>query len=120
MDCSKKEIIAPLEKLTGDVADWADTLPEVSTVYIFGSRVRGDHRQDSDVDLHIEIILGVPFPRWGEENRNNFANLRRVLPGELSLHQDANDVALPYIKKGEHKYRCRKVICVVTPKKSEI
>ncbi|QLC23839.1 nucleotidyltransferase domain-containing protein [Parasphingopyxis algicola] len=32
---------------------WAATHPEISQVYLYGSRARGDHRPDSDIDLAI-------------------------------------------------------------------
>ena len=43
-----------LTELAGIVADWADGCPGVERVFLFGSRVRGDHRPDSDLDLAIE------------------------------------------------------------------
>jgi predicted nucleotidyltransferase len=34
------------------LAEWAADAPV--TVYLFGSRARGDHRPDTDVDLYIQ------------------------------------------------------------------
>ena len=45
---------AGLTELAGIVADWADGCPGVGRVFLFGSRVRGDHRPDSDLDIAIE------------------------------------------------------------------
>jgi predicted nucleotidyltransferase len=35
----------------GIPADWIEPAPGAPAVYLFGSRVRGDHRPDSDVDV---------------------------------------------------------------------
>lgn len=40
---------------------WAKTTPEVVNVWIFGSRVRGAHRPDSDVDVAVEHDAGEDF-----------------------------------------------------------
>jgi hypothetical protein len=40
-----------LEALAEILAEWIDSAPAIPTVYLFGSRVRGDHRPDSDVDI---------------------------------------------------------------------
>jgi Polymerase beta, Nucleotidyltransferase len=42
-----------LRHLAETVAQWADKTPGLRVVHLFGSRVRGDHRPDSDVDLCI-------------------------------------------------------------------
>jgi len=34
---------------------WAARAPEVQYLAVFGSRVRGDHRPDSDLDIAIEV-----------------------------------------------------------------
>ena len=56
--------------------------------YIYGSRVRGDHRPDSDVDLYIRITPEVTN-RSGdwfiEQNETDFATLKAVLPGRLEI-----------------------------------
>jgi predicted nucleotidyltransferase len=37
------------------IAEWLDSAWGVPIAYLFGSRVRGDHRPDSDVDLRLYI-----------------------------------------------------------------
>ena len=39
------------------LADWA--AGQSITVHLFGSRVRGDHGPDSDVDIYIQIERGT-------------------------------------------------------------
>ena len=50
------DVVSPpsLTELIRVVADWADGCPGVGRVFLFGSRVRGDHRPDSDLDVAIE------------------------------------------------------------------
>jgi predicted nucleotidyltransferase len=38
------------------IAQWAERHPEIKRVYLYGSRARGDHHPDSDIDLAIEVI----------------------------------------------------------------
>jgi predicted nucleotidyltransferase len=38
------------------IVDWAKRHPEIQKVYLYGSRARGDHRPDSDIDLGIEMV----------------------------------------------------------------
>jgi predicted nucleotidyltransferase len=42
-----------LANLVDDLLPWAASMSSV-TFYIYGSRVRGDHRADSDVDIHFD------------------------------------------------------------------
>jgi predicted nucleotidyltransferase len=44
---------AELVALAEILADWVEPAPSVPAVYLFGSRVRGDHRHDSDVDVRL-------------------------------------------------------------------
>ena len=51
-----------LRSLAASIADWAH---EDATVHLFGSRVRGDHKPDSDVD--VVIVFSRPtdeLVRW--------------------------------------------------------
>jgi hypothetical protein len=68
--------------MVATLADWAH--PHI-TIYLFGSRVRGDHRPDSDVDVVIvedessyELVVW-----WTRENGNLFADIDAKLPGTL-------------------------------------
>ena len=38
---------------------WAAEKPLVKRLWLFGSRVRGDHRPDSDVDVAIELDMSA-------------------------------------------------------------
>lgn len=41
------------------LSTWAVKKPLVNRLWLFGSRVRGDHRPDSDVDVAIELDMAV-------------------------------------------------------------
>jgi Nucleotidyltransferase domain len=95
-----------LQELGSKIADWAH--PEL-IVYVFGSRVRGDHAPNSDVDIH----FGLPsnpsreFTLWwtGQHNQD-FSDLKKVLPGPLRiLERDAP--LCPEIEGGRVVHECR-------------
>jgi predicted nucleotidyltransferase len=44
--------IEPIKQI---IADWASKEPLVKRVYIFGSRTTNDNREDSDIDVAVEI-----------------------------------------------------------------
>jgi uncharacterized protein len=37
------------------IVEWAGNHPAIKRVYLYGSRARGDHHADSDIDLGIQI-----------------------------------------------------------------
>jgi predicted nucleotidyltransferase len=45
-----------LDYIATVLARWAAQHPEVHRIYIFGSRARGDHRPDSDLDIAVELV----------------------------------------------------------------
>jgi predicted nucleotidyltransferase len=44
-----------LHALAEILAKWIEPVPGIPAIYLFGSRVRGDHRQDSDVDVRLYL-----------------------------------------------------------------
>ncbi|MCC8948208.1 nucleotidyltransferase domain-containing protein [Bradyrhizobium sp. Arg62] len=70
-----------LQRVMEILAEWAADAP--LTIYVYGSRVRGDHRPDSDVDLYAAYIDGqeVAGDQWYERERaTDYAKLRKCLP----------------------------------------
>lgn len=114
-------VTAELQSLAEILSEWIDAAPGVSAVYLFGSRVRGDHRPDSDVDvrLFVEDMKPDPVtvPWWMEQNETDFADVKSRLPGPLAIHRDTPDNADPYIRAGKQVLIVGKVICVWTPPK---
>lgn len=43
-----------------NIVDWAGSRAEIRRVWLYGSRARGDHRADSDIDLAIEFETDDP------------------------------------------------------------
>ena len=81
---------AALDELTAlmeTISAWSSQAKGL-VFYIYGSRVRGDHRPDSDVDLYIRITADVDDPTgdwFCEQNKSDFATLNEALPGRLEL-----------------------------------
>jgi Nucleotidyltransferase domain len=101
------------------IADWSAPAQDI-TFYLFGSRVRGDHRPNSDVDLHYVL---PPNPTrettlwWTYQNSVvDFASLRKALPGPIKwLEQHA-----PFrsqVEQGKVVHQDRNVACVWLPPK---
>lgn len=45
-----------------DLASTANAHPEVAALWLYGSRARGDHREDSDYDLAVAFCNWEPAP----------------------------------------------------------
>lgn len=43
-----------IEAMTTAVAKWASTQPLIRKAYLFGSKVRGTHKPDSDLDVAVD------------------------------------------------------------------
>src|SRR5829696_1722373 len=90
---SKMAVVTELGELARVLADWAAGCPGFWPIYLYGSRVRGDHRPDSDVDLRIfrENYKGddLTLEWWVRETSSGHADLQRRLPGLLHLRIDS-------------------------------
>ncbi|GGJ04563.1 nucleotidyltransferase domain-containing protein [Neoroseomonas lacus] len=53
----------PIEAILSAEADWARLEPLIRFVWLFGSRARGDHRPDSDIDLAVSHDIDPEFLR---------------------------------------------------------
>lgn len=77
-----KRIIYALQK-------WASKRPEVVRVLVYGSRVRGEQREDSDLDVAIELIKSnkgdTPFAIWLHESTDWQMELQSFVPWRLHL-----------------------------------
>ena len=92
-------------------------------VYLFGSRVRGDHRLDSDIDLRIfvdELELDAQTMTWWmHQNQTECAELKSQLP-RYALHIHSRpEVFDVHIKaaRASPKLKIGKVACVCIPPK---
>lgn len=106
------------------LAQWVDPALGIPAIYRFGSRVRGDHRPGSDVDVRLYLAEWrhecVKTARWWQDqNETDFAELKAKLPGPLAIHHEKADDADDDIRRGAKDpiLTVRKVICVWTPPK---
>ena len=119
-----RKVPVDLPPLAATIADWADGAEGLLRVFLFGSRVRGDNRADSDVDLYLDLKVDVDptdevVDWWTEQNQTEFAAFKSALPGPLSLHRDYERIVGPLIRDAARNptYRDRKCICVSLPPK---
>jgi predicted nucleotidyltransferase len=103
-----------LIELARVIADWAAAGGSEMTVYVFGSRVRGDHSSDSDVDIHVRKPTqpSRAFTEWWTaQNLQDFDELRRVLPGRLEPLEPTDPLSTE-VEAGKVIHRDRNVICI--------
>lgn len=70
------------------VAKWASNQKQIKTVYFFGSRVRNEHRIDSDLDIAIELIYTEPdtaLANWMFESEKFEQSISEMLPWTIDL-----------------------------------
>jgi predicted nucleotidyltransferase len=91
-----------LEEAGKRIALWASTTRMVDRVYFFGSRVRNEHREDSDLDIAIELIFEDPniaLANWMLEVGNWRLQLEPLLPWRLDL-QSFHETRTPTVRLG--------------------
>jgi hypothetical protein len=108
-----------LKKLAHVLADWAAPAPGF-TVYLFGSRVRDDHKPTSDVDVCFQwgdrSLTQADLDWWETNQREKFATIKAKLPGPLKV-LERNDPWWQRIVTAETVYQDRNVRCVWLPPK---
>jgi predicted nucleotidyltransferase len=106
-----------LKALAGVLADWSAPAPG-AILYLHGSRVRGDYRRDSDVDVFIEwVTIGDrDLEWWTANNEEYFASINAKLPGVLQI-LETNDPLKHKIIAAPIAYEDRSVRCVLLPPK---
>lgn len=77
------------------LAVWAGGKSLVGRLFIFGSRARGDHRSNSDIDIAIELDMSAArgmdesggLVTWMFETKGWKEELRALLPLDIDLEQ---------------------------------
>jgi predicted nucleotidyltransferase len=92
-----------IDEMAAAVAKWASTQPLIRKAYLFGSRVRGTHRGDSDLDVAVEISSmpgdSSPFATWSGESDFLKASIAGILPVIIHLEWYGGEVETPHIYK---------------------
>jgi predicted nucleotidyltransferase len=110
-----------LRSLAEILDNWIAPAPGIPAIYLFGSRVRGDHRPDSDVDVRLYLTEWRSCEKtrewWQKQNESDFTELKALLPGPLALHRESHDDADEGIRAGMENpvLVVGRVICVRTP-----
>lgn len=116
---NEDEKAAELRELASALADWAAGASG-ATIYLFGSRVRGDHRPDSDVDVYVHwtSVNDELLFWWTENNEDKFAKVNAQLPGALQILERDDPLADKIREAGTRpKHQDRNVLCVSLPPK---
>jgi predicted nucleotidyltransferase len=86
------------------VATWAETEPLVQKVWLFGSRVRGTERPDSDIDIAIEIQKlpndSCAWTTFVYEKERLKAAIQARLPMPVQLEWYGGPIETPTIHAG--------------------
>ena len=107
-----------LRELARILADWAEPA-RGATLYLYGSRVRGDHRPDSDVDVCFDWhgpCEAADLDWWTSNNQEDFATINTMLPGKLQI-LELNDPLKNKIVTATVVHEDRNVRCVRLPRK---
>jgi predicted nucleotidyltransferase len=66
---------------------WAEDEPLVEAVYLFGSRIRGDARPESDLDVAVQLRCQQEkiVLKWMRNSERWLAHLKERLPVEIHL-----------------------------------
>jgi predicted nucleotidyltransferase len=84
-----------LSEAEGLIADWARSKPLIRRVFLFGSRVRGEEKPDSDLDIAVELDPEYfPAPdesggiaTWMFETTGWKDELQSIVPFAVDLEQ---------------------------------
>jgi len=112
------EVSNDLRELAAILADWAEPASGYQ-VFLFGSRVRNDHRPESDVDIHLWLEGPVDEDTvfWKMENEDqDYATVKDRLPGPLKI-LEPHDPLCEAIRTGRVIHVDRRVRCVWMPPK---
>lgn len=106
-----------LETLACILADWSSPASG-ATIYLYGSRVRGDHKPTSDVDVCFDwgAVGEGDLGWWTANNETDFQEINTQLPGRLQI-LEMNDPLRIKIMSAPVVHQERNVRCVFLPPK---
>jgi predicted nucleotidyltransferase len=91
-------VSAELAELARKLADWA--APAKGTlIYLYGSRVRGDHKADSDVDICVDFSnpTSEDINWWSENNLECFGSISAALDTRVEILERNSPIRLQVI-----------------------
>lgn len=95
------------QDLIVSLKSWAVRHPEITRVIVYGSRARGDHRPDSDLDVAVEIEKSKwqesPFAIWLTSTAAWQRELEPKLPWPLDLQWHDPDGETPTVTAKIHR-----------------
>ncbi len=81
------------------VAEWAKNHPLVKKAYFFGSRYKGTHRENSDIDIGVELNIGhgdeFLLSTWIHECQELKESLQALTSYKLDLQWYENQEETP-------------------------
>jgi predicted nucleotidyltransferase len=108
------EVSQELENLLATLVEWAAPASSAE-IFLFGSRVRGDHRPDSDVDVSIKWVY--PFDDqtadwWTAQNAELFKSIDAKLPGPLHVPEPSEAEFHIKVQSSEIVHKRGNIFCV--------
>lgn len=96
-----------INRIQAILSNWGKDKPLIKRIYIFGSRARGDHKPDSDLDIAIELDnKEIPpddesggIATWMHEAKEWRKELSKLIPLEIQIEHHAGEET-PTIAKG--------------------
>ncbi|MBV2146757.1 nucleotidyltransferase domain-containing protein [Sphingobium sp. AS12] len=90
------------QKCVAAIRDWAESEPLILQAYVFGSRAKGVHRAESDIDLAIKVYgatVGEALANGIFEKGRWLSDLQARLPMTVDLQpmQDDDIVVTPAV-----------------------
>ena len=109
------KVSCELKHLVSTLAEWAEPATS-ATVYLYGSRVRGDHARDSDIDIAVDWgnpVDDATVDWWGFNNANEFSSINEKLPGPLQVLEPDDKEFHAKVRNGPFVYREGNIVCVL-------
>lgn len=93
-----------IDQAKGLVHSWAAAHPIITKVWIYGSRARGTHRDDSDLDVAVQVrgdyTIDEQFSVWMSASSELQVSLQSLLPILVQLEWYGNESETEIIHSG--------------------
>jgi predicted nucleotidyltransferase len=98
-----------LEEWASRVAGWARTRQEIGEVWFFGSRVKGEFCEASDLDVALVMRdrqrpKGERYGDWLFLSEGWKAELEQLLPVRIDLQVGDDDIAINVVAPAVHEH----------------